>query len=110
MATLTTRNYNTVAAANKVPKINWENVFITGQLEEKDSKHVGRGTHQAKAWACACALGAWASCAFSTPPENFGKGMLALAQFAELSVSDLLPENATRVANISLQAMGLRPV
>jgi len=76
----------------------WNDVFTTGKIDSL----LGQAkpcSNEAKAVACAIALGAWANCMMGNkPPENFGWGMMALAKWSGLSNKDLMPENAGAVA------------
>jgi len=86
--------------------IAFDDVFETGNVGARLSAQAEKGSNTAKAIACACALSAWACCMRgSKPPEKFGWGMIALADWAGLSVADLQPENAKKVADKALAAL-----
>ncbi len=87
--------------------ITLDRVFETGEISSEMADLVEQGSNTAKAVACACALSAWAYClAGNKPPEKFGFGMIALAKWSGLEVIDLQKENAGKVADRALAAIG----
>jgi len=84
-----------------------DNVFETGEVNSEIIAQAEPGSDTAKAVSCAIALSAWAYCmAGNKIPEKFGVGMMALAEWSGLNATDLLKENAGKVADRALTAMG----
>jgi hypothetical protein len=86
------------------PAVMWPPVFITGQVDAETLSSVEAGSPEAKIKACADALLAWGLCSSNNPPEKFGFGMIALAEWAGLSEEDLLAKNAYAVASAVIAA------
>ena len=84
----------------------WPPVFIAGKLSAERQRAGCQGSAQARWLASTAALVAWGNCARGcTPPENLARGLLALADWAGLSVEDLLAERAGEVERAALAAV-----
>ena len=84
----------------------WPPVFIAGKLDAERQRAGCQGGAQARWLASTAALVAWGNCARGcTPPENLACGLLALADWAGLSVEDLLAERAGEVERAALAAV-----
>ena len=84
----------------------WPPVFIAGKLDAESQRTDYQGSAQARWLASTAALVAWGNCARGcTPPENLARGLLALADWAGLSVEDLLAERAGEVERAALAAV-----
>ena len=84
----------------------WPPVFIAGKLSAERQRAGCQGSAQARWLASAAALVAWSNCARGcAPPENLACGLLALADWAGLSVEDLLAERAGEVERAALAAV-----
>ena len=86
--------------------IEWDEVFVTGVVSKRITNGAVQGSDIAKAIACATALVGWGNCMTgSQVPEKFGVGMMALADWAGLSVSDLQHKKAGETADKALKAI-----
>ena len=84
----------------------WPPVFIAGNLSAERQRADCQGSAQARWLASTAALVAWGNCARGcAPPENLARGLLALADWAGLSVEDLLAERAGEVERAALAAV-----
>lgn len=84
----------------------WPPVFIAGKLSAERQRAGCQGSAQARWLASTAALVAWSNCARGcTPPKNMACGLLALADWAGLSVEDLLAERAGEVERAALAAV-----
>ena len=84
----------------------WPPVFIAGKLSAERQRAGCQGSAQARWLASTAALVAWGNCARGcAPPENLACGLLALADWAGLSVEDLLAERAGEVERAALAAV-----
>ena len=84
----------------------WPPVFIAGKLDAERQRAGYQGSAQARWLASTAALVAWGNCARGcAPPENLACGLLALADWAGLSVEDLLAERAGEVERAALAAV-----
>ena len=84
----------------------WPPVFIAGKLDAERQRAGCQGSAQARWLASTAALVAWGNCARGcAPPENLACGLLALADWAGLSVEDLLAERAGEVERAALAAV-----
>lgn len=84
----------------------WPPVFIAGKLDAESQRTGYQGSAQARWLASTAALVAWGNCARGcAPPENLACGLLALADWAGLSVEDLLAERAGEVERAALAAV-----
>ena len=84
----------------------WPPVFIAGKLSAERQRAGCPGSAQARWLASTAALVAWGNCARGcAPPENLARGLLALADWAGLSVEDLLAERAGEVERAALAAV-----
>ena len=88
------------------PNLIWSSVFLTGKLDPDEYRPEEKGSDRAKLIACNRALMAWNNCMRGErPPENFGWGMFALADWAKLSVNDLKELNAEAVGAAAIARM-----
>ena len=79
--------------------ISWDSVFLDGVVSERMMAQSAAGSNESKAVACAAALLGWANCmAGHRPPAKFGEGMMALADWAGLRVTDIQPDTAAKTA------------
>ena len=77
----------------------WNPVFLTGKLDENIFQPEDKGSDRAKIIACVEALKAWTNCMrHHAPPKNFGWGMHALIEWAQLKPIDIIEGNAEKVA------------
>jgi hypothetical protein len=84
----------------------WPPVFIAGKLSTERQRCGHQGSAQARWLASTAALVAWGNCARGcAPPEKLACGLLALADWAGLSVEDLLAERAGEVERAALAAV-----
>ena len=84
----------------------WPPVFIAGKLSAERQRAGCQGSAQARWLASTAALVAWGNCARGcAPPEKLAYGLLALADWAGLSVEDLLAERAGEVERAALAAV-----
>ena len=78
----------------------WDEVFVTGKMCENKYPDVKPKSDQAKLIACATAMSGWANCMCrAKPPENFGFGMIALADWSGLTPADLFTDRVSETAN-----------